>query len=349
MNNSLENILYCVKKGGVVLSQTMEFKQEINRLNKQFLHSSDFVAKEIMLGQEEKVILCYYSSLVNKTDVEQSLSNLKKLYQSSSQSNQESNQSTDNTKSNDTEINEKSADETAKKQLAIDDSVTITTEQYDNKKMLDYICNGETIIIFLQMDKMIRFSNPEFVHGTPDEPENEQILRGSHEGFVENFDSNVSLIRKRIKNNKLVVKKEIIGKETKSEAYYLYLDDVVDKETLKTVEERLKALKLDMYLNIGQLTDALDDNVWSPFPQLLSTERPDRVAANIMEGKIAIMTDVSPTALIGPVTFFTLYQTPDDYSARVVTGTFYRFMRMLSFLVAIFLPAFYIAIVSFHF
>lgn len=104
-----------------------------------------------------------------------------------------------------------------------------------------------------------------------------------------------------------------------------------------------------MFYSGGQLSDYLDDQVWSPFPQLLNTERPDRVVANILEGKIAIMTDITPTALIGPVTFFSFYQSPDDFNSRVLVGTFYRVMRILSFLTAIFLPAFYIAIVSFHF
>ena len=231
----------------------------------------------------------------------------------------------------------------------LEDSMTITTEPYELQKIVDYICNGETIIILPKMQEIIRINSPEFPHRSPDEPENEQILRGAHEGFVEHIDSNISLIRKRIRNNKLIVKKAQIGKETKIEAYYVYLEDVVDKEALKTVEERLQSMNLDMYYTVGQLIDQLDDHVWSPFPQLLNTERPDRVAANIVEGKIAILTDISPTAIIGPVTFFTFYQSPDDFNSRVIIGTFYRLMRMISLVAAIFLPALYIAIVSFHF
>lgn len=352
------------KRGGVVLTQTMEIKQEIKRLNKQFLHSSDFVAKEIKLGKEENVILCYYSSLVNKKDVEQSLINLKQLNGSSSQAVQEKNQYTDQPKQSDTEDNEfdkdgaqnKEISDTqinnnyvAKKQLAKDESVIITTEKYDEQKLVDYVCNGETLIILLQSNQMIRLNNAEFAHKTPEEPENEQILRGSHEGFVENFEVNMQLIRKRIKNNKLVVKQITLGNETKTTVYYMFVENVVDNEALKTVENRLNAVDVDMFYSIGQLSDYLEDQVWSPFPQLLNTERPDRVVANILEGKIAIMTDLSPNALIGPVTFFSFYQTPDDFNARVFVGTFYRLMRLFSVFSAIFLPAFYIAIVSFHF
>ncbi|MEK3765434.1 spore germination protein [Solibacillus sp. FSL K6-4121] len=311
--------------------QTLEMKQEIKRLNKEFLHSADFVVKEIKIGRDEEAILCYYSSLVNKVDVEQNILNLR-------QSNQLSEENHD--------IEEKG---TVQKQLVKDNSVTITTEKYNQRKLVDYVCNGETLIILLQSNQMIRINNPEFAHKTPEEPENEQIIRGSHEGFTENFDTNVSLIRKRIKNNKLVVKEVLLGKETKTTVYYFYVENVVDREALKTVEKRLDEMDLNMFYSIGQLSDQLDDQVWSPFPQLLNTERPDRVVANILEGKIAVMTDLSPTALIGPVTFFSFYQTPDDFNARVLVGTFYRLMRIFSFVSAIFLPAFYIAIVSFHF
>ena len=126
-----------------------------------------------------------------------------------------------------------------------DDSVTVTIEPYNNKKLIEYICEGETLIILLQTKEMIRMNSPDFVHRTPEEPGNEQVLRGSHEGLVENFDSNVSLIRKRIKNNKLVVMETHLGKKTKTHAYYLYMEDLVDREALKTVEERLQAIEVD--------------------------------------------------------------------------------------------------------
>ena len=344
MNNPPKINPYCIQKGGVVIQQTIDIKQEIKRLHQQFLQSADFTAKEIEWGQDEQAILCFYSSLVKKSDVEMILSTIKPTSSDSSkQQNQDDGEKGKQTQS--TQPTEQVAQQLPRPK----DSITITKEPYNTQKLIDYICNGETLVILLKTKEMIRLDSPDFVHRTPEEPENESVLRGSHEGLVENFDSNVSLIRKRIKNNKLIVKKLLLGKETKTLAYYIYVDDVVDRKALKTVEERLHAIDLDMFYSVGQLSDYLDDQVWSPFPQLINTERPDRVVANILEGKIAIMTDVSPTALIGPVTFFSFYQSPDDFNARVLVGTFYRIIRIFSFLIAIFLPAFYIAIVSFHF
>ena len=100
--------------------------------------------------------------------------------------------------------------------------------------------------------------------------------------------------------------------------------------------------------SIGQIEDYLEDSVWSPFPQFLYTERPDRVVANLLEGKIVIFTDQSPAALIAPVTFFSFYESPDDFNGRVIVGSFFRILRLFSFMIAIFLPAFYIAVVGFH-
>ncbi|WP_298467495.1 spore germination protein [uncultured Psychrobacillus sp.] len=337
------------------MQQKTEIHKEIQRLNKQFLHSSDFISKEIPLGPNELVILCFYSSLVKKSEIDRLLyllrASRKTVSGSGSYTAQNKSNLTENIQSDQIENN---AQLELSEQLPLttpilDDSVTITTEPYNNQKLIEYVCNGESIVILLDTNEMIRLNSPNFVYRTPDEPANEEVLRGSHEGFVENYDSNVSLIRKRIKNNKLIVKKIVIGKETNTLVYYFYMEDVVDQEALKTVEERLNAIDIDMFYSGGQLSDYLDDQVWSPFPQLLNTERPDRVVANILEGKIAIMTDITPTALIGPVTFFSFYQSPDDFNSRVLVGTFYRVMRILSFLTAIFLPAFYIAIVSFHF
>ncbi|MER1987117.1 MAG: spore germination protein [Solibacillus sp.] len=334
------------------MQQTTDIQQKIQRLQKQFLHSSDFTAKEITLGPGEHAILCFYSSLVKKSEVERYVHILrlerKRVLQAESNT---AKKNTDVQQSKQTEPNQKNNQSKQNESTApLDgDSVTVTIEPYNNKNLIDYICNGETIILLQQTNEMIRLNSPDFVHRTPEEPGTEHVLRGSHEGLVENFDSNVSLLRKRIKNNKLIVKELTLGKETKTRAYYVYVNDVVDKEALKTVEERLAGIDLDMFYSVGQLSDYLEDQVWSPFPQLLNTERPDRVVANILEGKIAIMTDVSPTALIGPVTFFSFYQSPDDFNARVLVGSFYRIMRIFSFLSAIFLPAFYIAIVSFHF
>ena len=98
----------------------------------------------------------------------------------------------------------------------------------------------------------------------------------------------------------------------------------------------------------GYIQEFIEDTSFSPFPQQLNTERPDRTVANLMEGRVAILSDGDPTALIVPVTLFAFYQSPDDYNNRWIVGSFVRMIRLVSFLIAFLLPAIYIATVAFH-
>ncbi|WP_079529196.1 spore germination protein [Halobacillus hunanensis] len=182
-----------------------------------------------------------------------------------------------------------------------------------------------------------------------EEPVNEKVVRGSHEGFVENIKTNVNLIRKRIEDKSLVVKYFKVGKKTNTNIAIVYMNGIADPEIVRKIEQRITDISVDMVQSPGFIEEFIEDSTSSPFPQMLNTERPDRVSANIMEGRIAVMAEGSPTSLIAPSTFFMFYQSPDDYNMRWYTGTFIRLIRLTSFLIAIGLPAFYIAVVSFHF
>lgn len=182
-----------------------------------------------------------------------------------------------------------------------------------------------------------------------EEPENERVVRGSHDGFVENMMVNIHLVRKRVEHRDLIVKYFKLGKKTNTNVSVLYIDGIADPTIVKEIETRLQAIESDMIHSPGHIEEFIEDKSNSPFPQMLNTERPDRVAANLVEGRIAVMTEGSPTTLIAPSTFFMFYQAPDDYNMRWFTGTFVRLIRLFSFIIAVGLPAFYIAVVSFHF
>lgn len=289
----------------------------LTKLKDSFYNSADFVAKPISWWDNEVAILCFYSSIVNKADVERIMYFFKEHLRD------------DN--------------------MYWGESIYTSVIPLDEKQLAKFLCDGETIIVRLKTREMIRINLPEMAYRQTDEPASEHVLQGSREGLVENFDVNISLIRKRVKSHRLVVKQKTIGYETNTTVYYLYMEQLVDEEALQLVEERLDKIKVDLFYSTGQLTDYMEDSVWSPFPQLLKTERPDRIIASLHEGKIAILSDLSTTAIIGPTSFFSFYQTPDDFNGRAVTGSFYRILRIFSFIIAIFLPAFYIAIVSFHF
>ncbi|WP_255485521.1 spore germination protein [Sporosarcina sp. BP05] len=214
--------------------------------------------------------------------------------------------------------------------------------------LTESVSSGFVAVIFPETNLLLQIKMPKFAMRSPNEPDNEHVIRGSHDGFVEGFDANMSLIRKRLAIPDLVVQSLRIGNDTKTHINYVYIESIADEDVVADVKKRLESIKSNKVISIGQVEDYLEDSVWSPFPQFLNTERPDRVVANLLEGKIALFTDSSPTALIAPVNFFSFYESPDDYNGRVLVGSFYRLLRMLSFMTAIFLPAFYIAVIGFH-
>jgi len=215
-------------------------------------------------------------------------------------------------------------------------------------KLTESISLGFVAVIFPETNLLLQIMMPKFAVRSPNEPENEHVIRGPHEGFVEGFDANMSLIRKRLAIPNLVVHSLRLGSDTQTLVNYIYIESLADEDVVADVKRRLESIKSNKVISTGQIEDYLEDSVLSPFPQFLNTERPDRVVSNLLEGKIVIFTNDSPTALIAPVNFFTFYESPDDYNARVLVGSFYRILRILSFVTAIFLPAFYIAVVGFH-
>lgn len=292
-------------------------KYMMKSLQKAFYHSSDLTIRQIDWHEGNTAILCFYASLVDAKEVQKILDTIYARL--------------------DTE------------KPFWSETLLTTLQNFSLPQAIERVCQGETLVILPDTGEMLTLNIINEVRRNLEEPINEHILRGSHEGLIERADTNLALIRRRVNNPALVVKSFSIGHQTKTKAYYLYMDGVIQPETLQEIEKRIAAIQIDYFYSIGQLSDALEDSVLSPFPQLLNTEHPDRVVANLVEGKVVIMTDISPSALIGPVTFFSFYQTPDDYNGRVVVGTFYKIVRLLSFITAVFLPAFYIAVISFHF
>lgn len=182
-----------------------------------------------------------------------------------------------------------------------------------------------------------------------EEPANEKTVQGSHDGFLESLHVNLQLVRKQIGSRNLVVKRYRLGKMTKAEAAVVYLNDLADPEVVGEVERRLQAIDADNLMNGLLVLEYLEDWSFSPFPQILPTERPDRVVGNLLEGRVALMMEGTPAALVMPGNFFAFYQSPDDYGSRSLAGSFIRLLRLFSFFIAITLPAYYIAVVSFHY
>lgn len=180
------------------------------------------------------------------------------------------------------------------------------------------------------------------------EPSAETVIRGSRDGFTETIRFNTALVRRRIRDTRFKIVSKSLGVRSKTDIAVMYIDDIVNNEALEELMKRLKDIKIDAILDSGYIEQLIEDNKWSIFPQIQSTERPDVVAAALYEGRIAILVDNSPFAIIVPTTMPNLFQSPDDYYQRWVYGSMIRLIRALSIIIALIMPALYVAVTSFN-
>src|SRR5699024_4144909 len=176
----------------------------------------------------------------------------------------------------------------------------------------------------------------------------ETLIRGPRDGFVENIETNMVHIRRHIRDPNLRFKNHYVGRRSKKLLVVAYVDGIINPEIVKEVNQRLKSIDMDDAPESGYIEQWIEDSFLSPFPQVMSTERPDKVSAALMDGKLAIFLDGTPFVLILPATIGNTLQSQEDYYERWTIGTLLRALRYLSAFIAIFLPALYIALVSYH-
>ncbi|PEN45428.1 spore germination protein [Bacillus wiedmannii] len=182
-----------------------------------------------------------------------------------------------------------------------------------------------------------------------EEPTTETSIKSSHEGFNEVASDSLALIRRYIPNRELKVKEFTVGERGTSKVFLLYLADTANEDVVQEMACRIESIKVDAIITTGELEGFVEDNSYTLFPQLSITERPDTTAHHILDGRIAVVVDRSPGVLIGPMTFSSFFQTIDDYSFRPIIPSFIRLLRFTGLFIAIFAPALYIAMISFHY
>lgn len=177
-----------------------------------------------------------------------------------------------------------------------------------------------------------------------DEPEKEKSLRGAKDGFIETMLSNTAMIRRRIRDPRLIFELHTVGSISKTDVCIAYITGVVDEKALKTVREKIDGIQQDT-LTVGDqsLVEAMSKSGWkSPFPKVRYTQRPDVVSAHLTEGKLAVLVDNSPTAVLIPTGIFDFLQDTDDYYFPIVTGNYFRILRMMNMIAVLFLTPVYL-------
>lgn len=220
--------------------------------------------------------------------------------------------------------------------------------QDDLKKIYKLILSGETLFLIDGLDTGIILGTRTYPSRSVDEPATETLIRGPRDGFNESLRTNTALVRRRVRDTKFKLVTKEVGSRSKTDLAIMYIDDIVDEELLKEVHRRLDNVDIDAVLDSSTLEFLIEDDYMSPFPQVENTERPDSVAAALFEGRICIIVDNSPFALMIPATVGTLMQSSEDHYNRWVESTFVRLLRILATGLVLFSSSLYIAITAYN-
>lgn len=222
------------------------------------------------------------------------------------------------------------------------------SEFQDKKHIINEILTGSTAILIDKTNKVLIANTKGWEQRGVEAPQDQEVLRGPRQSFTENFRTNTALIRRIIPSSKLRLEQLKIGTITETTIGIMYVKGLADEKILNEVRHRLKRIKTDSILDSGYIGDFIQDSPFSLFPTTLYTERPDIVAGNLLEGRIAILVDGTPYILIIPVTLITFFQTADDYYIRPALSSLVRIMRIGAFLLSMTLPSLYVGITTFH-
>jgi spore germination protein KA len=292
--------------------------------------NDDFVMRRFRIFDQYPAVIMYFSNLVEKLYLNNHILKPLMLPPSDHQKQDAANRSL-----KDILLNDVLYAGEGKTQCRLDD-------------LMQSILEGKTILVIEGMKEAFYFDTRHVDKRAIAQPETEQVIRGAREGFIELLDTNLSLLRYRLPTPDFKVRTLRLGRITKSKVAVCYLDGIVNPQLVEEVFHRLSLIDIDGVLDVGYLEQFIEDNHFSPFPQIQNTERPDKAVANMLEGRVIILVDGSPFALILPIVFSQLYQTIEDYSERFILSSFVRLARLVALVFSLIFPSLYVALISFN-
>lgn len=219
----------------------------------------------------------------------------------------------------------------------------------DNYKDVVSNINFGGCAIFIEGIKYVYMADTKFwEHRTVGSPKTETVIRGSQESFNEQIRANTALLRKILKDKELIVCNESVGKRSNTPCAVMYIKDIANESLVHEVLKRVKSIKVDFIFDSGELEQLIEDRTFLAAPQIFATERPDKVAAMLAQGNVAVILDGSPFVLVMPATVTEFLHTTEDTNIRFPYVNFIRIIRIIGVIVALLLPGLYIAITNFH-
>lgn len=305
------------------IDKTVKFFEDLMGMN------DDFVVRAVrVLGQYRGVIM-YFSNLVNRAVIAEDI--LKPLM---------------TTPSN---LQSKKLNPAQLKDILMKDTLYYGELVLEHRlfKVGEAFFRGETILLVEGLHEAIQISTRNVDKRSISQPQTEQVIRGSRDGFIELLSTNITLLRYRLQTPNFRIKMYSIGRLTKTKVSICYIEGVVNPALVQEVEDRLSTIDIDGVLDAGTIEQFIEDNHWSPFPQIQNTERPDKCVANLLEGRVIILIDGTPFSLIVPAVFSQFYHTLDDYTERPLMGSLIRLVRIVALVFSTIFPSLYVAIISF--
>ncbi|HEX9063029.1 MAG TPA: spore germination protein, partial [Clostridia bacterium] len=218
----------------------------------------------------------------------------------------------------------------------------------DINVIIDSLAYGDTIFLLNGYDKVLIIDSKGWQTRPISEPESAKVVRGPREGFTESILINISLIRKRIKSPDLKIKFKEIGTRTHTKTCICYIEGLALEEIIKELESRLDKIDIDGIIDSGYIQELIRDAPFSPFETVGHSERPDVIAAKLLEGRVALIVDGSPFVLTVPFIIVENTQSNEDYYNNYIFSSINRFIRSTATITSVSIPALYLAIVTYH-
>jgi len=222
------------------------------------------------------------------------------------------------------------------------------SQKYTMEEIAQSLLSGDSVLLFESERTAVVVETKGFPSRSVSPPQNEKVVLGPQDGFTEAWRVNAALVRRRLKDPRVVTEILTVGEVSHTYVGMMYIDSIASPKLVAEVKRRVESLRVDIVTDAGILEQYISDNPGSFLPSTLITERPDRTAAYLSEGHVALLVDNSPQAIISPITFWGLLQTAEDYYLRWPFATFLRYIRFIAMITAVVGPALYAAALNYH-
>lgn len=306
----------------------------VNRsfFNQAFGLSWDIVYRDLIIGTDHrKALVIYIDGLVNKDAIQDSV--IKSLALEANMAGLAG------------KLGARNPLETIQSQVVSIAELRLTN---DLAEAVDRVCGGETVLFVEGLDQALTMDTRGWKDRAVTEPDTEVTIRGPREGFTETLKTSTALIRHRLKTPHLRFERMTIGDYSRTDVVVAYLEGVVNRVVLSEVRTRLNRIRIDSFVESQYLEELIKDDPWSLFPLIQATEYPERVGAALLEGRVAIMADTTPFALVVPVTFVSFLHSAEDHFQSPILASVLRPLRVVCVIFGLWLSALYIAATTFH-